>query len=542
MLQPHLRMNDTNHWLLIGGVLLISAAGVYLRVWQWPIQLLADDEWHALRKLLGADARDISTSFGRADHSIPITLYYYAVSQITPLTENIMRWPMLLAGLATPFTAVWLVRHKLNRTEQVLYFTLLALSPILIYYSRTARPYAISTLLAFSALVLFYYWANKPKLRYAVGYVLTCSLCAWMQPVTLALTLSPFLFFGCKSLYCWARSSDQSLFLRLTALGVAQLIVLCALLGPPIYYSLGDLTGKVGTDSPTLHSIAETFKLLTGSEHGLFTCIFLLIAAWGGWQFGRKHGQFALYLTVCATISLAVILSSGATWIQHPLVTARYSLPLLLVIGLFTAAGLNNLWETIGRFAPPSSIALILLCACILASGPLAHTYIKPINQFTGHMAYQFDYNWTSNVYNHQLNNRPVSPFYHSLASAPEKSLHLVIAPWFLEWHWNRWYIDQAVHQQQVSGGFVKGLCGRNLGREYSAHNSQVALRNMVHVAPLAEKAGPYDYFIYHKNAPRPELNFSPYFDCERTIRKHFGKPAYEDKELMVYKLKTDGQ
>src|SRR5512138_2104278 len=59
-------------------LLLLAAflAGTALRVWQLDIQILIDDEWHAIHKLLHSSPLDIATHLGYADYSIPLTLYF----------------------------------------------------------------------------------------------------------------------------------------------------------------------------------------------------------------------------------------------------------------------------------------------------------------------------------------------------------------------------------------------------------------------------------------------------------------------------------
>ena len=49
-------------------------AGTALRAWQLDIQILIDDEWHAIHKLLRSGPLDIATHLGYADYSIPLTL------------------------------------------------------------------------------------------------------------------------------------------------------------------------------------------------------------------------------------------------------------------------------------------------------------------------------------------------------------------------------------------------------------------------------------------------------------------------------------
>jgi hypothetical protein len=76
-------------------VVLLSAAAV-LRLWYLPDQLLADDEWHALHKVISATPADILRSFGHADHTIPLTLFYEWLAAGPGLDEWTMRLPLLV--------------------------------------------------------------------------------------------------------------------------------------------------------------------------------------------------------------------------------------------------------------------------------------------------------------------------------------------------------------------------------------------------------------------------------------------------------------
>ena len=136
----------------VSWVVALSAA-LYLRLWQLPQQLLADDEWHAVNKLLLAEGyKEIFTSYGLADHCIPLTLLYSWLANQGWLTEWNMRLPLLVAGLGLVVVFPLLLRRWLQGVECWLFAALLAVSPLLIYFSRTARPYALSTLLAAIAL------------------------------------------------------------------------------------------------------------------------------------------------------------------------------------------------------------------------------------------------------------------------------------------------------------------------------------------------------------------------------------------------------
>ncbi|MDO6746805.1 hypothetical protein [Gilvimarinus sp. 1_MG-2023] len=514
-----------------------ACAAVWFRLWQLPLQLIADDEWHALHKLTASDAWGIFTSFGHADHSIPVTLYYYGISLFTPLTEGILRAPMVAVGLATPIVIPLLCGRFLSRQEQILLFLLLALSPILIYYTRTARPYAISTFLTGIAVIVFYLWTIRPSVGKAVVYLLCCSLSAWMQPVTLTFLLTPFLFYGIKSLYLWGKRGHHRLFWLLLALGLSQLAALALLLGPPIYYNIHEITGKTGSDSPTVTSLIDTFRLLLGSASNFYGALALAATIFGVYTLWQRNREVTLYIGLCIALPFIVIANSGAAWIQHPLVSARYGLPALLFLGIFLATGIAQATRIMHRqlFTP----LVVATAAAIYFAGPLPRIYAPDINQFTNHMVYQADYRWEENYYNVELDNRPISEFYQTLGSGKPKEVNIVIAPWFLEWHWDRWYIDQAVHQQQITAGFLDGFCGSRFYGEYPPENQQIALKNIVHISALATKShhSKHDYLIYHKNASRGDRDAARYRECGQKVREMFGPPTYEDDVLVAYPL-----
>ena len=79
-------------WFGLGIAAILT--GVFLRWYQLRSQVLIDDEWHAIRKLIGSDALGIATHFGFADYCIPLTLYYRWLYNLGALDEWRMRMPL----------------------------------------------------------------------------------------------------------------------------------------------------------------------------------------------------------------------------------------------------------------------------------------------------------------------------------------------------------------------------------------------------------------------------------------------------------------
>src|SRR6185503_19932243 len=128
-------------------------AGAWLRFAGLRSQIIIDDEWHALHKLMRADMLDIVTHLDYADYSIPLTVYFRWLYDTVGLTEWGMHLPMVLAGIALIVVGPLLARPWTTPAVRAAWAVLLALSPLLVYFSRTARPYALTALLATLALI-----------------------------------------------------------------------------------------------------------------------------------------------------------------------------------------------------------------------------------------------------------------------------------------------------------------------------------------------------------------------------------------------------
>src|ERR1700752_663332 len=105
-------LRDSRSWPWIALAALAFVAGVWLPIYQLRSQVLIDDEWHAVRMLVGADAATIATHFGYADYCIPLTLYYRWLFDLGVLDEWQMHLPLLIAGVALLLVAPSLLRRS----------------------------------------------------------------------------------------------------------------------------------------------------------------------------------------------------------------------------------------------------------------------------------------------------------------------------------------------------------------------------------------------------------------------------------------------
>lgn len=523
--------------------LAVLAAGIHLRAWQLRDQLLADDEWHAVGKLVNSDFFGIFTSFGFADHSIALTAYYKLLSMTLGLSEWSMRAPLMVAGLVTLVLVPWLLRDVLRAPERLTLAGLLALSPILVYFSRTARPYALSALLAFVALIAFYRWWECRRYRWGGVYVATTALAAWLHPVTLALTLTPYLFFGSLSLWEVVRKREFGGLKRLCLLGLVTLVLLCLLLAAPVYYDHAVMSSRSGVHSVSVAGLWASLSLFVGTANIYVIAAWLLLGAAGFLQLRRRCPLLGWYVVMAVLLSGLVTAAASPLLIKHALVLARYMLPTLFVLLVLVALGVNRLLKPVhGGLRYP---AIVLALAGLYLSGPLPEQYAQPLNQFTGHMGYQADYDKGRNVYarHFKLGEGDTPDFYAQLSTLPPGSITLAVAPWYLEWHWNAWHLNQQVHQQKIMAGFVSGLCVDSTFGEFPPDAHGMRFTNVIHLTELAGQADPLaDYLVFEKGMPfqpaeraRPDLDLE---QCERKVRALFGPPLMEDGTLLAWKLR----
>jgi hypothetical protein len=525
-------------WIALGICALM--AGAWLRGAGLRSQILIDDEWHAVHKLMRADMLDIVTHLDYADYSIPLTVYFRWLHDTVGLTEWGMHLPMLVAGIAFSAIAPLLVRPWTTPAVRATWAVLLAISPLLVYFSRTARPYALTTLLCIVAFIAFPRWMERDRYRdrWSAVYVIATVMAAWLHMTTLAFTLIPFLYFGVRSLRAGAAATSP-----LFKLALATAIPLAVVLLPPLVNDWFMFTAKAGVDSVTLNSAWRTMLMLAGSGYAPLALVLGACAALGGMLLWRRDRVLAGYLFAFVGGGTMAIMAARPNWVMHPGVFARYLAPIVPLLLLLAAEGFISLMPA--KRAPLQAAGVTVLAAALWAAGPLPAQSYMP-NQFTGHARFQFDYDDTSNPYVQRIPPDHVPAFYRELAKAPAGSLTLIEAPWRLESHFNPhvWY--QRVHRQNVMIGLVTPICGTWSFGEYPETYTGMKLAHMAHLSALL-RGNTYgaDYLVMHvrpwRMASDIKLDWPDVVACLPAIESALGPPVYRDDQLAVFDLKRRG-
>jgi hypothetical protein len=514
-------------------------AGAWLRYYQLDLQILVEDEWHALHKILRSGFADIYRSFGRSDHSIPLALYDRWLMVHGGLTEWTMRMPMFVAGIALLAVAPLMTRRDADAVTRALWVGLLAVSPLLVYFGKIARPYSITALAVFVAVIAVRRWWRDGGLGSAAAYVAGAGAAAWLHPVTLGFTLLPLAYFGVLSLR--AARHDRRPLLRLAGIAAALLALLAATIGPPLYHDWDAMAAKTGEHAITVDSLYRTGLMLAGTASPVVLLALTALGIYGAIVLWRRDRESVRFFTLLIAGYWALLALSGATWIEHPLVQARYLLIVLPFLLFATATGTIALARA-SRWRAAVPFAAVALPLALLAFGPLRESFYYP-NQFLGHARFQYDYDEAKNPYVTQAPPETPSAFYEGLAKLPPASVTLIETPWNLESQFNPLPFYQQRHRQLIKVGMVNGVCGERSFGEYPESERGLRMRHVAHLsAVLAGKRYGANYLVVHRTpwtiAPGVPPTQWPDLDaCLPLIRAQLGAPSFSDDRIVVFAL-----
>ena len=522
------------------------ALGVYLRLDQFTLQVLIDDEWHAVHQILRHTPAQMFFDFGFADYSIPLGILDWHEARWFGLSETGMRLPMLVCGVATLVAFPLYVARRFSAPVAVLFAVLLAISPLFVIYSRMARPYAITVLLGWIAQAAFQRYRDAPRRKVAGAgalYVATASLATWMHPIIGPFVLAPFVWalLDIRSVSPGARGRSL---LRLVVLAVATGVAIGALVLPPILANPHSMTNKSGVDSPNFGTLVGVWYAWLGTPSSIAVVVSIALAAAGAGAVWRSLPE-SRPAVLGTLLTLAALFVARPIWIFNPIALARYLLPFAPLLLLAIAAGAARLARRIETPTLPrralSAAALALPVGVLLVQSPLVELLRHP-NLQTLHLRYHFDFRPEHNAYLPYMEATPLSPFWSTLAARGAGSVTIAAAPFYFEsydWDAPRW---ERIGGQPVIPGYLTGLCEEQRYGE-TPRDPLYRFRNAVHLADDAELAArAVEFVVWQKPYDRivdghPVSHGTPTAHCEAALRAKFGAPAYEDGALIAFRL-----
>ena len=531
------------HGIAFAGIL---AVGFYLRWHQLVDQILSDDEWHAVRTAVRETYLEMFTSFSSS--AVPLfSMLYKALADNVGGSELVFRLPLLLAGVALIFVFPWVLpTGVLQQRGRVALAGLVAISPLLIYFSRYARPYAISVLFTTVGLFAFYRWWRREPGPWGTLVVVCGVFGPAFHLTTLTTAAAPFAWAFYE---IWRGRAERSA-RELWRLGLFTGLLVILAVGPPLVFDYGAIDERAGDNRVEWLTFRESLPLLAGVD-GLPSLVVLLAALFGFFLLCRRQPRLAGLLTWASLLTALGTALSDANSVQVPIVFLRYSLWLapffLLLVALAVEALLERLPATLGY------PALALLLVGLFYFGPWMKAYGR-INSWPHHAIFQYTYRDESPF---SYTRRPphIPELYHQLGKEPAGSLRLAEGPYYAEWHNNPLTYYQEIHQQRVLAGMLGHSCDRAAINQVPAGTARLRLRNVVDLSRRQDlEDHNIDIVILHKNTfrelPRflrnvtrvPSSNLPPENNlevCLAIYRRSLGQPFYEDDTLIAYNVRN---
>jgi hypothetical protein len=525
-------------WMWFGIAMCLA---LWLRLDQFLDQTLLDDEWHAVHQIVLSSPSRFLLSFGHADYSIPLTLLYWLQARSFGLSELGMRLPLMLAGLATVAFFPVVLRKEFSDRMVLLFAFFLACSPMLIAFSRMARPYALTLLLSFAAYALLEQATRDQtrQRRFGAGYVICAALALWLHPIAGPFLIAPLVMLW----WAWLRGvrdgAAPSLVFLLVLTAATGLAMAAAVL-PPLLADPVALSGKSGGQALNLEPVIGVWYGWLGTGSTMVVIASLCLAAIGARRVCRAS-RVIRWALVGLGLTALVVVATRPAWINHPLVLARYLLPALPLLLLFMVAGMDRLMG-IGVSAGVGIVVGLVALACWVPTSPLASQLQFP-NSNTLHMVALVEPRASHNLITPHLNKFPLSPFWSSLSNAPAGSITIAVAPFRFEsfdWPAPVW---EAQSRQRVLPAFVSGTCVPWLHGNTphdAANGARFQFRNAVQLGDAdALRRAKVTYLAFFRagrnSLENPEKHYLP--ECETWMRNRYGTPTFEDGSLVVWKV-----
>jgi hypothetical protein len=572
-------------------------AGVALRLCNLAGQVLGGDELHAVRAALAQPLGALLTTYQLADSCIPLTaLYRLLLDHGVALDEWVLRLPVLASGLAGLVLLPALARRRLPPAALPFFCALVAVSPLLVLYSRIARSYMPATLLAFAAVMAFdAWWRPLRPLREircgggrrgsatAAAYVVLAALAVWFHLGAAPIVAAPLLFalidlaLARRSLrpspapaatlapsampalptavaLSDAPAPEVRAGLRSPLALLAVAAALACACGLFVLPALPSLIRLVAAKHQVQDVPAATWwgvlRLQAGTAQSLPALLFWAAAAAGAVALVRRRPRLGWYLLALAAAQPAGILVLSPLGLARLQVLDRYLLPALPIVLLFVAAGLVCPWwprqSPAGRRGQRLAAAGLLLVW--LAAGPFAEAGFRA-STFMHH----------NDLVAFALPRATLPP---GGLPAPYRALGgpagsaVVEMPWPPVWDFGRsFYVYQEIHGLRVLVAPPAGAL--------PADPLRLRLRNCVSTEPAALLASGARWVVVHRHlaseesrlvlppgapAPRrmpPAMAAQLAREGERMIARlaaEWGPPSAADGDVAVWSLRRRGR
>ena len=542
-------------------IVCIIIIGVFLRLYQLDKQIIGDDEWHAIYISASKSFKYIISHFHFADNCIPLTIFYWMSLKTIGLNELVLRSLQLITGIGALILFPMIIKSVFNKKVVIIFVSLLAISPLLIYFSRYARPYIIVTFFSFISIFSFYFWIKQRKLHYAVVYVGTGILAPYFSLSSLASVAAPLLYV----LFCVITAKTFcGRYYQVNFPPLRQLLIVGAALVSgislwlfPTINSIHSVTSKISLGSTNFNAIMSFFCLFAGSGNFTISLLMFLCLCYGFYLMFKQDKFLFGYFSVIITLQILSILIVRPHGLQDAIVIARYSIPCLPLWLLLIAVTLNHFSARVNSYLEMkkvrgsnyfSVIIPLSFLLLIFLQGPIIYIYKNP-NNFTNHNDYQYDYQHHS----YQINQKKLDlfPEFYLELKRDKRDLTIIETPYLMFWPGNNFHIYQRYHGKNVLIGHTDDSF---ISFKSSYMHKKIRLQNFVNINNQKSlKLSKAVYVVIHKDMLNESVNLRSSYPLEyayntryllgvksnRNIKKEHGNPSKKQAKDSIIKLKN---
>jgi mannosyltransferase len=344
-------------------VCLLTVAALLLRLSSLSRSLFADEAYPLA--LAQRSFPHMIELFGFEANGTPYPIVLWPLIRIFGTSEVLLRMPAVLAGTASVPALWWVARRYAAPTVALVAAALLAINPMAVWYSQTARPYAFVVFAACVAFGLLARALDRPNGRGAwVGYVAAMAALAYCEILAAPLALPA------QALI--ARRAGRAAFRRWLWLLLA-VFVCCVPLLVASLISRSRRNALYWLPKPDRSLVSLALQEFTGGLSGVTAVRWATLAAsalllggaiWAMRRRGRAGERGTLAIAACWGLipgPLLLVVSFA-----QPVFWPRYAIMALPGLCLLVALAAERLWRgRRGAMAAAACLAIIVTAGAV---------------------------------------------------------------------------------------------------------------------------------------------------------------------------------
>jgi len=515
--------------------------GGSLRIYMLSDQIIVDDEMHALHAIINNSYQYIFTHFFPQDVCTPLALIYKLIADSVGLNELTMRMPTFLAGVGLIIVVPLFIRNILGQPTAIVCAFFVAISPVLINYSRIARPYSIAVLLVMISIWAFYRWLFDREKKWAILFVVSSILGIYFHLLCAPAILGILLFGLVECFINPAIVNDKSRMLAILAMGLVVLLVVGVLFAAPFWNSSHLLLRKAANGHVSALTLKRALVLLFGVGNHMLLLSMVIGTICGSIILFKRNRSLAFMVIIVVGVQITSICVLLPAKVQYFHIFARYNLWLLPLFLICISTTLTSIRfpEAFHLKSYPGVLISAIFISLLFFTGPIPKTYHRPNNFLNSNIF--TDIEIAPEFSRFKLNSGPISTFYKNMGKSNE-DFSIVETPWYFMNPYNRLPIYQSYHKKNVIIGFVSAIVQRYTKSDFSLANSdKYSFRHFLNVAKKEKLKGKkIRYIILHKDIQneaylklrKPKLDIKPLIS---RFHAEYGAPVFEDKDILVF-------